>query len=92
MATATKKIGGATLRPRGAAAGSDPASPALVISPDSRGDCLWEIVEREGKDVLRSAGFAAPGDAERAAHHTHDGAGLAHGGPRDPDERKAAAS
>jgi uncharacterized protein YegP (UPF0339 family) len=92
MATATKKMHATVSRARTAAAVSDRASLAFVISQDNGGDYLWEIVDSEGEALVQSGGFASRDDAERAAHHVHDGARLAHFGPRDPEQRTTVAS
>jgi hypothetical protein len=92
MATATKKVHVADKRTHNAAPSSGSASLAFVISQSNGGDYLWEIVDTGGKALVRSGGFATRGDAERAAHHAHDSARLAHFGPRDPEERTTAAA
>ena len=92
MATATKKVHVAGSRTRNATPVSGRAPLAFVISQDNRGDYLWEIVDSGGKTLVRSGGFASRDDAERAAHHVHDSARLAHFGPRDPAERQTVAA
>jgi uncharacterized protein YegP (UPF0339 family) len=91
MATATKKVHVAGSRARNAAPASEAASLAFVISQDNRGDYLWEIVDAGGKALVRAGGFACRDDAERAARYVHKSARLAQFGPRDLDQRKAAA-
>jgi len=92
MATATKKGHVSRSRVGDAAAVSDPASLAFVISQDNGGEYLWEIVDREGTALVHSGGFPSRADAERAAHYVHDSARLAHFGPRDPERLKTVAA
>ncbi len=84
MATATKKGHVAASRPNVAAVRGR-ASLAFVISQDNGGDYLWEIVDSAGNAVIRSGGFPSHDDAERAAHHVHDAARLAHFARRDTE-------
>jgi uncharacterized protein YegP (UPF0339 family) len=88
MATATKK-GHVVRSRREAAAVADRASLAYVISQDNGGDYLWEIVDNRGNAVVRSGGFASSDEAERAAHHVHDSARLAHFVRREADAAPA---
>ena len=83
MATATKKGSAARSPARDAAAVSNRASLEFVISQDNSGRYLWEIVDRTGRAVAQSGGFASRDDAERAAHAVHDSARLAHFRPRE---------
>ncbi len=85
MATATKKLDAARPRGRGASPTSPPASLTFVISQDNGGEYLWEIVDGDGKGLIRSGGFHCRDDAERAAHYVHDSARLAHFGPSDAE-------
>ncbi len=85
MATATKKGQAVTSRRRDAGRAADRASLEFVISQDNGGHYLWEIVDSGGNAVVHSGGFASRDDAERAAHHVHDSARLAHFARRDPD-------
>ncbi len=85
MATATKKGHAVTPLRRDGAKAADRASLEFVISQDNGGQYRWEIVDGGGNAVVHSGGFASSDDAERAAHHVHDSARLAHFARRDPD-------
>jgi len=88
MATATRKVPVAGPRARNAARSSDRASLSFDSSQDNGGDHLWEIADSSGKTLVRSGVSASREDAERAAHHAHESARLAHFGPRDPEARE----
>jgi uncharacterized protein YegP (UPF0339 family) len=81
MATATKK---ARVASSVSARDVSESSLEFLIYRDNAGSYHWEIVEGS-ESLVHSVSFSSHEDAERAARHVYERAGLAHFGPSAAD-------